>query len=250
MPPKYRTSEGQVIEANPAQRWIWEAWQQFGRDVEAQMAGKRWALLVNGDGIEGVHHKSVQVVSPDVADHVGIAIEVLGPLASKASTVLFVRGTECHTGSAEESIARNIGATINPICGRHAPDRWDVEVGGVLHAIRHHIPATTRDYLRGSQMSIALVTEQASAAGAGRPIPRVVLAAHRHTAGVYRQSAVGVCVVTPPWQLLTRFGHKVVSHAASQPQVGGMILTYSGNGALPDVQELIYQPPVTPHHVL
>lgn len=250
MPPTHTTLEGQAVKRNRVQDWIGSQWDLFRADVARRVEGKRWALLINGDMIEGVHHRTVQVISPDVADHVGCAIDILEPLAALADVVLCVRGTESHTGSAEEAIGRRLGARLCPETGRYAPDRWEFDLCGVPHVARHHIPATTRDWLRGMQLSATLASEQLSAAGAGRSIPRVVLCAHRHTAGVYRQSSVGVCVVTPPWQLLTRYGHKVVPHAASQPQVGGMILTYPAHGELPSVEELIYQPPTPASYVL
>jgi hypothetical protein len=243
MPPDYQTLEGQKVQQSKAQQWLWECWGRFQKEVEAAVGGEPWALLLNGDLTEGVHHRTVQVVSSDVSDHVGIAIDVLEPLAAKATAVFVVKGTECHTHSAEEAIARRLGARISPITGNHSADRWELEIGGVKTVARHHIPATIRDWLKGMQLSATLISEQAAAAGAGRDIPRVVLAAHRHTGGVYRDVGVGVCAVTPPWQLLTRYGHKVVPQAEQAIRCGGMILHYPGGGELPDVQDFTYLAP-------
>ena len=242
MPPNFKTDEGLQLCPSDAQTWLWLAWSTMLADIEVATRGKRWALLLNGDLIEGIHHRSVQVISADVGDHVACALEVLQPLASLASTVLVTRGTECHTHGTEEAIARRLGSRVAP-CGRHAPDRWELIIGGVPVVARHHLPATTRRALEGSQLSIQLAEEQAQAAGAGRIIPRVLLGAHRHVAGIYERPGQGMCVVTPPWQLLTRFGHKVVPAAANSLQVGCAILRFPGEGELPTASVLTYEPP-------
>ena len=52
----------------------------------------------------------------------------------------------------------------------------------------------------------------------------VVGCAHRHNFDYYLRED-GLCFVCPPWQMATRFGHKVVPNPKCQP--GGVVLDYS-----------------------
>ena len=199
--------------------------------------------MVNGDLIEGDHHKTMQIVSPDIGDHIEIAKQVLGPLAELADAVMVVRGTECHTGTAEEAIARHLGALVNPDTGTRAADRWEFSVQGVHCVASHHISSTTRDWLRGTALSQTLASEQLSAARSGRAsVPRVVFRAHRHVCDVIQSAGAGMVGVTPPWQLLTRFGSKVVPNAPQDLQVGGLFVDFLvDEGDLPNTTIIRYR---------
>ena len=91
-------------------------------------------------------------------------------------------------------------------------------------------------------MASILAEEALQAVKNGEPFPQVVGRAHRHKYGTFsngRQTAI----VSPPWQGLTRHGHKVVPEARTQP--GAYLLDWRGKpeGALPEVHERLYQAP-------
>jgi hypothetical protein len=111
-----------------------------------------------------------------------------------------------------------LGAVKNTEAGIYAFDRLTIDIAGVRCVFRHHIPASVRRNLSATQLSIQLGEEQLEAANNGEPIPRVVGAAHRHKPGYYEDDN-GLCFVSPPWQALTRHGHKVVSPARTKPGV-------------------------------
>jgi hypothetical protein len=234
-----------TIHASRVQRWLTRCWEHFTDEYVPAVVGRRkFALLVNGDVLEGNHHGGHQLVSAAVKVQRRIALELLRPLAARASEVYVVKGTECHTRDDEEDIAAELKARRCPDTDNFAPDWWDINVRGCLTSFRHHIPATSRRALKGSQLSIQLIEEQAEAAGAGTPIPRVVVRSHRHTYGSY-DDGCGMAVVLPAWQLLTRHGHKVVPAAQRGIMVGGVVLDYSRVSDpfdLPTVHRNLYRP--------
>lgn len=212
MPPGYVTVEGQPVALNRWQAWLWQCWGRAMRWKDRIAAGDEYAIVLNGDLTEGVHHRTTQLVSSDPTDHVFIAKEVLKPLAESAAKTYVVKGTECHTHSGEVSIGESLGAEINDETGKRAFDRLILDACGVRVAFRHHIGTSVRMALEATQLSVALVEETAEAIKNGETPPRIVCAAHRHKFG-YFSNGRNMCIVSGPWQGLTRHGHKVVSQA-------------------------------------
>lgn len=236
LPPGFVTIEGNRVEQTPLQAWLWECW----TDAQAKLAeiagADPYALVLNGDLIEGCHHGTRQIISPDIGDHVAAALEIIRPMHAKAARTFVVRGTECHTGNAEHAIAQ---ALKLPDAAR---DRLTIDVAGIRCVFRHHIGTSTTRRLSGTQPSAVLSDEILEAACNGEPIPRVVGCAHRHNFGQWRDNH-GLSVVSPPWQGLSRFAHKVVSHARTKP--GFYALDWRGvrDGDLPNVIKHDYAAP-------
>ena len=112
---------------------------------------------------------------------------------------------------------------------------------------RHHIGTSVRRALSATQFSIHLGEEQVEAANNGEVIPRVLCCAHRHKFGVWEDDR-GLAVVSPPWQMLSRFAHKVVSQARIKPGVFILDWRDREDGELPKVLKRLYDTP-QPHAV-
>lgn len=237
LPPGFETIEGNRIEQTPLQAWLWECWSDAQAKLAAIAGTDPYALVLNGDLIEGTHHGTKQIISPDIGDHVAAALEIIRPLHAKAARTLIVRGTECHTGNAEHAIAQ---ALKLPDAAR---DRLTIDIAGIRCVFRHHIGTTTRRGLSGTQLSMQLAEEQLEAACNGEPLPRVLCCAHRHVFGQYKDNK-GLCVVSPPWQGLSRFAHKVVSQARTKPGLFILDWRHVPDGELPIVHARTYD---TPH---
>ena len=238
--PGFTTLEGTTLYGNTIQKWLWECWNDFNEWIDEKTEGEEFGLVINGDIIDGgMKYKSTQLISPDLADQIELAGEILTPLAKRASSVYVVEGTESHTLNCEHALARRFGAKPDPNTGKPAWPRLELEINGHLIAASHHIGTTSRPYLESGQYSTNLGTEREEAMRAGRRAPDIVLRAHRHRFGQWRDES-GMLIVTPPWQALTRFGHKVVPAANCHP--GGVLLTWEGDGELPTVRPRIYQP--------
>jgi hypothetical protein len=240
--PGFTTLEGNKVSLNAMQEWLWLCWEKANNFIDKQVGDEPFALVVNGDIIEGIHHGTKEIWSPEIADQRRAAVEILKPLVAKAAASFIVRGTECHVQNTESGIGEQLECVKDEQTGLHAFDRLVLELNGIRHVFRHHIGTSVRRGLAGTQLSANLAEEQVEAANNGEKIPRVVVCSHRHKFGVY-QDTNGLLVVTPPFQGLTRFGHKVVSQARTNP--GIVILDYSEKeyGELPAVVEKTFKTP-------
>lgn len=243
LPPGFVTLEGNEQGQNAVQRWLWKCWQDATQVWMPRVSrGDRYAVVMNGDLTEGVHHRSTEVISTDLGDHLEAAIQVLQPVAAAAAAAYVVEGTPCHTLNLEHAIAKAIKAKPCSSTGRPAWGRLDLTIAGTRAIFQHHVATAMRPYLEASGLGIALGVEQLEAAKAGEAIPKVLGVAHRHRYGEFRDAS-GLCVVSPPWQGLTRFGRKVVPSARTA--VGMMALDWRGlpDGSLPHVHSMIYRTP-------
>ena len=250
LPPGMTTAEdAQPMVQNKWQEWLWECWDRAMRWRDKISAGSKYGLVLNGDLTEGIHHRSTQVVSGDMADHVSIAKHVIAPIADAAEKVYIVKGTECHTHSAEVAIGEAIGAEMNQDTKKRAFDRLHLTACGVPCVFRHHIGTSMRMSLEATQLSVILVEEMAEAVKNGEIPPRIVASAHRHKFGFY-QNGRSMCIVSAPWQGLTRHGNKVVSQARTQPGIYALDWRGITDGELPILHYRTYDTPPQATNVL
>ena len=218
---------------------MWESWLAC-QDWIAKKVGKSpYEVLFNGDLVEGIHHKSLQVMSADAADQSAAVVDVIGPIASKAVSVYLTKGTECHTRNDECRIGREIGAIKDPSTGHYAWDRLELEFGKTVFTAAHHTSTTSRPYLEASQHSIALGVEIQERARNGKKIPKIIARAHRHIPGVWNDGR-GISIITGAWQGLTRHGNKVVPHAVPVPSCAIMDFRDCEPGDLPTIHQKVF----------
>lgn len=250
LPPGMTTAEdSHPMVQNAWQKWLWACWGRALRWQQKIAAGSPYALVLNGDLTEGIHHRSTQVVSGDPTDHVMIAKEVLKPLVEKARKFYIVKGTECHTHSAEVAIGEALHAEVNYETRKRAFDRLTLDACGVRCVFRHHIGTSIRMALEATQLSVILVEETAEAIKNSETPPRIVCAAHRHKFGFFLNGR-SMCVVSAPWQGLTRHGHKIVSQAKTQPGIYALDWRGIQDGELPILHYRTYDTPAPKAKIL
>ena len=218
--PGFKTENGNEIGLNKLQQWMWERFQSCLDEVRGLIGDDPCDLILNGDLIEGNHHRTKEILAVDQYEHARAASHTLEPAVELCDRVFIVEGTECHTGDLERAVGRDIGAEFNPESGHQSFPMLDIRYHGCLVNARHHMPTTSRVYLEGSQLTIQLGNAQLACARQGWEAPKVILAAHRHRVGLYSDGEA-MMVVTPPWQGLTRYARKVVPDGKL---VVGMIL--------------------------
>ena len=228
---------GYLIGQNRFQSLLWEHWQECQKWID-RVAGKDpFEVVLNGDLVDGIHHRTIEVMSPDVADQSKAVLQVLGPLAENAEAIYLTKGTECHTRNDELRIGKELKAKRDPSTGHHAWDRLELTLptGKILSAT-HHMPATKRVYLEAGMLSIELQNEVAERVRCRLAPPDIIVRAHRHTHGVY-SNGQQMAMVTGGWQGLTRYGRKVVPHAVPRPSC--IILDSRGRpkGEMPFIHE-------------
>lgn len=242
MPPAFTTADGQKISQNPLQRWFWDCWQRSLAWLDDVMDGDPAALVLNGDLIEGDHHRTTEIVSRNIEDHLEIARILLDPLTRKCARTFVTRGTECHTGNTEHAIGKLLGAEQNPETKRHAFDRLTLDICGLRFVARHNVSTTSRPWLEANGLGMELAAEQLSAVRNGEPMPRVLAVAHRHVGG-HVVTGDGLCLATPAWQGLTRHGHKVVPASRCRPGLYVLDWRNLPDGTLPRVHRRLFEAP-------
>lgn len=218
-PPDFEAEEGQRITLNEWQQWMWGEWCGLFAYAKSRY-GTLDALIVNGDAIDGDHHRTMQVWSKNLGDHLRAAHHALQPLAELARRVYIVLGTESHTGSLEHALANLLGADRQSK-QRPAHDRLTLDIDGVRICAVHHMPSTSRAWLRGNALGMELANHRLHAAEVGERMPDVLCLAHRHQFGLYHDHA-GAVLSTPSWQGPTRYVYRVAP--AARWQVGAAFI--------------------------
>lgn len=237
--PPTSISDGMSVGHGVIQEWLWEQWQRARAWLSDLTGSDAYSVVLNGDLIEGLHHGTAQVISPQVKYHVKAARKMLDPICKSAQRRWATIGTECHVRDDESDLGQQLGCEPDPRNPeRFAAQEWRFPFCGCLYSAKHHISATTRKYLEASQLSIAMGNEQLGRARVRQPVPNVMSRAHRHVFGTYTDG-FAVMTVSPPWQLKTTHGHKV---ATDSPEVVGMYAyDWRGkpDGAMPDVRTFL-----------
>jgi hypothetical protein len=240
--PGFLTEKAQPVGQTPIARWMWECWGFANTWLAGVFDPKEYALIVNGDCIEGNHHCTDEIWSVNPRDHAKCAVELLEPLAKRAAKTFMVKGTEIHVGDQENSIGHKIGAEVNPEHGQPFWQRLALDICGVRVSVRHHFPATTRSYLEGSQHSIQLGNATVEAVRAGDRAPQILIGAHRHRTGHFCDGN-RLTVVTGAWQGITKHVWKIAPDARPCPSIYALDWRDKGDGELPAVHFRIFNPP-------
>lgn len=224
-----------------AQVALWEAWVDYWSRVgEAREKRQPLICVVNGDAVEGLHHRSAQSVSQNLAatQH-AIAVGTFRPmLALKPSAVIFIRGTEAHVGSSaehEERLAEDLGAEETE-SGQFSHWHFQADAGGVLLDFAHHGAVGRMPHTRTNPLgALAMRITNASAKTRSR-IPEIAVRSHMHQWGDTGDNYPVRVIQLAGWQLSTAFVHKVA--AGSLPEIGGLIIRCANGEA--DVQKVKY----------
>jgi len=208
-----------------------EFWQEW---VPRVTKGEPYAVVMNGDALDGVHHNSVTQVSHNLKDQSAIAYTVLSEITNKAKDGYYhVRGTEAHVGKSaqeEERLAEALGAIPNEQ-GQHA--RWELwkrvgsSQGGHLCHFLHHIGTTGSAAYESTAVHKELVEAFVEAGRWGDEPPQVVVRSHRHRHYEIRIATgkgYGISTVTPAWQLKTPYTYRIPGSRLAQPQFGGVLI--------------------------
>lgn len=250
LPPNFRLVEGnQHVEQNKIQAWLWARMQEALQFADAVAAGDKWHLVLNGDLIDGYHHKTKQVISTDLDDHVNAAAQVLKPWAERADKVFITEGTECHVGNVETNLGKALHAEENSDTGRFSFPRLDILLKDTPMTFYHHMPTSGRPWTEATPMGTVLAAEQLEAARNGEAIPKVVCTAHAH---IFREfnNGTGMAVCSPAWQMHTRFTGKVVPWARCKPGVFLLDMREVEPGELPRLHYRTFRAPTSGRIVL
>jgi hypothetical protein len=232
-PPSVTLSHGGAYHASAFQRAVWEHWQHFwDKWVPNVTRHEPFAVLFNGDMVEGRHHGATHQISSNLADQANIAYEVLAPIVEKCDgRFYYVSGTPVHAGEAgedEERLALRLGAIANEY-GKATRYELYIKVGDCLAHASHHIGVTGSMAYETTALTKEFNEFCAESARWGRPIPDVIVRSHRHRHSEVRVPTArgyGIIFVTSAWQLKTPFLFRIPGGRVSTPNVGGSLVRH------------------------
>lgn len=230
-PPQVTLDGGGIYKASKMQSALWDYWYSFwGEWVPEVCKSEPFMVVINGDLIDGVHHRAVTQISHNLEDQRKLAIEVLRPVIERCDGRLYViRGTSAHSGESgqdEESIARSLGAVKDKSGNYSRFDLW-LKLGFGLVHFAHHIGITGSSHYETSAIMKELAEMYAEAGRFRRTPPDIVCRSHRHRFCEVRVPTVrgyGISFCTAGWQLLTPFTFKTPGGRITTPQIGGSLI--------------------------
>lgn len=216
---------------------MWAFWREFWDQwVPLVTRGEPYDIVMNGDAIEGAHHRATTPITYNFNDQIKIAQAAIGPevrrCLKKGGTYFHIRGTAAHVGESgvyEEMLAEKLGAKKNRH-GQYA--RYDLwkrvgGPGGPLVHLLHHIGTTSSAAHESSAVNAELTAEYNESARWRREPPDYVVRSHRHRAiavEIDGGNGYAAGIVTPAWQGKTDFVWKKAGARLSQPQFGGVMI--------------------------
>lgn len=210
---------------------MWSWWEEFwGEWVPEVCHGEPFAVVCNGDALDGRHHGSVHQWTQDMATQVREAEAILKPVVEACEGRYYhIRGTEAHAGVSgewEELLATGLEAIPNEIGQRARYEMW-ARVGRGLAHITHHVGTAGSMHYESTALMRELTEAYVEAGRWNNEPPDWVCRSHRHrNAEVRVQTHKGFATVytTPAWQLKTPFAYKVAGARQSAPQIGGSMM--------------------------
>jgi len=254
-PGEVKLDDGGTYSQSRFQKKLWSMWESFWNEfVPEATRGEPFGVVVNGDVIDGVHHRSTTQISHNLNDQIEIAYAVLKPIVEKCDGVFWlIRGTEAHSGPSaqhEEQLARRLGAIPNSD-GQYA--RWELwkwmgDREQLVHFL-HHIGTTSSQQYEATAVHKELVEALAEAARWGRRPPDAIVRSHRHrfihtsiaTIRSGGRAGRALAVVTPGWQGKTPFMWRT-GLRLSPPQFGGVLIRYAHGRLFVDARVWAVEP--------
>jgi len=211
-------------------KWHEDFWDNWIPEVTR---GEPYAVVINGDTVDGRHHSTVSQISQNLIDQKNIALKILRPIVERCEGRFYmIRGTEAHVGPSaemEENLAAALGAISGPT-GHHARYELWMRIGGkdgALCHFMHHIGTTGRTHYETSALT-GEIGEMLLDSGRWRSDPPdIVVRSHRHRNAEVRlpaKNGSAICVTTPGWQLKTPFVYRLPGGRVTQPQCGGIFI--------------------------
>jgi hypothetical protein len=231
-PPEPRPlDDGGTYTPSRYQKQVYAWWEEFWcRCVPEFCHNEPYAVVFNGDALDGVHHNSVSQISHNLSDQFNIAYDILKPIVELCEGRYYhIRGTEAHVGpsaSDEERLAKALGA-VKDEDGRSASWERYFRINQALVHVSHHIGIAGSMAYETSALSRELAEAYLEAGRWGNEPPDVIIRSHRHRNSEVRiQTKKGFCTVatTGAWQLKTPYTFRVAGARQSMPQIGGTVV--------------------------
>lgn len=235
--------DGGIYKPSGFQLKLWKYWRIFWDEfVPEATKGEPYAIVINGDAREGVHHRSTTPISHNEEDQEEIAYQVLRPLVDLCKGHFYlIRGTEAHVGPSgisEERLGKRLGSIKNKE-GQYARYELWKRCGPKLCHFLHHVGTTGSAAYEATAVHKELVESFTESARWRREPPDLIGRAHRHryiettfatgidAPGKRHETGKAIAVVGPAWQGKGPFAFKIPGARLATPQFGGYVVRYA-----------------------
>ena len=179
------------VTPNALQRLIYGQFEDAAAKVGEARKKRRLITAFVGDAVEGLHHKSKQVISQHVKDHEDIAEDAIDnglrlmQYGKDGDRFYMVAGTDSHVDESEERIAESL-EPIPFMPAREKVTRWcwpvlPLEINGVYGLIAHYGPGPGRGANEGNGLRNMARDVIVGRVMRGLKPPRFIVYGHRHT---------------------------------------------------------------------
>lgn len=211
---------------NYQQEWLLEKYNQSVKEI---IKSGPFILGLGADLVDGHHHNSRQVWG-NSKEQRDASIDLLQPLANKATAVYALLGTEAHAGDDGENdrqVAQELGA-------KHIGHHLTLRIGGRILSWSHHgLTVSRMGWLNDSGLISAIrQIDDAYLRGRIKYRPDCLISHHAHrspTPVTLRGITAGVCGC---WQLPTAHGFKISPRDSVDI---GLMIWYPANNYLEPV---------------
>ena len=247
-PDEVALDDGGTYTPSKVQRWLWDNWVAFWKQVRAIRGNGGLGIICNGDLIDGDHHGTPQIITRDPNVQLYVLKKAFAPvLAMKPDLAVVVRGTEAHVGkgaSMEESFARwlakeGVQVPKDGDSGMYSHWHFRGTVFGHLIDAAHHGRMGQRPWTKSGVVGNLAAQVVMEYANRGETPPRLALRSHYHTFYDTHDAFITRLIQTPGFQVHTAFAYKVVPEVLSD--IGGLIVHFE-DGQPPVVDAVLFRP--------
>lgn len=213
---------------NAFQVWMWAQWAEYWELVKQTAGDWPVVVIVNGEFIEGNHHRSTQITTPSPSVMIPAAEQVLEPalrISSKSFKLYVTKGTAAHVGEGGANdvlVAKALNAEKDAESGQHAFYHLRVVIGGVYFDVAHHISNTMRAWTHGNNIRTEVLEIMDDARSSGDRLPDYIIRSHVHKFADTGLNYPVRGIITPAWQGLTEYTHRLTRRV--NRTVGGLII--------------------------
>lgn len=220
---------------------IYKQFQKFGAYIMEARKDKRVILVHDGDAVEGWHHGSKEIITPDPKEQSDIHVELMSIFQSmigwqRGDQLYYVNGTESHTADVEEDIAKEMNAQQAPD-DAYVFNHLELVINGQSCWFVHHGPGSGKGANEGNTVRNWLRDIYWDSVKELKMYPSIVFSGHVHTPTynsyvVYNGGSYVTLhgVICPSWQYKTRYAYKVAP--VQRNKIGGVSVEIRDDGEI------------------
>jgi hypothetical protein len=231
---KHGEKDAFILSPTKEQKQLYNHWVFCADEVKKLSSGKRKIIVFNGDAIEGVHHGSIQIMSPNINHQNEIHIELMeqflkrcGFSVKNGDELYYIAGTESHTGWEEHGFKEHFQHL-----GAQYADDLRLVVNGVVFWYTHHGPNPGKGTNEGNALRNWLRDIYFDCLKSSKSPPDMVITGHFHKSiyGTFNDSYHHTIhgIILPSWQRKTRYAFRVAPFQRNDIGLSRLVVTADG----------------------